>query len=151
MSLYSQPQSIAAFWPILISRLAEDRRLSWPGWLGEILRWFVGPKTVACPSISRGGRKSNSEPSSRNAVSIGPLSHLGQTVTSGPTVEIFILRTFPRYSFTSSLFFVRSGRSKRSQTCKKICGVKKDEVDCMCYITVRVLSDNEIRWHIAVV
>jgi len=59
-----QPQSAAALWPVLISRPAEDRRLSWPGWLGEILRWFARPKTVTHPSISRGGRESNSRPSS---------------------------------------------------------------------------------------
>jgi len=28
--LYSQPQSIAVIWPVLISRAAESRRLSWP-------------------------------------------------------------------------------------------------------------------------
>jgi len=30
--LYSEPQSIAALWPVLFSRPAEGRRLSWPGW-----------------------------------------------------------------------------------------------------------------------
>jgi len=30
-------QSITALWLVLISRLAEGRRLSWPGWLGEIM------------------------------------------------------------------------------------------------------------------
>ena len=49
---------------VLISRPAEGRRLSWPGWLGEILRWFARPKTVIYPSTSRGGRESNSRPSS---------------------------------------------------------------------------------------
>jgi len=44
--LYPQPQRIIAHWPVLISRPAEDRRLSWPGWLGEILRRFTRPKTV---------------------------------------------------------------------------------------------------------
>jgi len=33
-----QPQSITALWLLLISRPDEGRRLSWPGWLGEILR-----------------------------------------------------------------------------------------------------------------
>ena len=33
-----QPQSITALWLVLISRPTEGRRLSWPGWLGEILR-----------------------------------------------------------------------------------------------------------------
>jgi len=33
-----QLQSITALWPVLISPPAEGRRLSWPGWLGEILR-----------------------------------------------------------------------------------------------------------------
>ena len=28
----------------------EGRRLSWPGWLGEILSWFARPKTVIRPS-----------------------------------------------------------------------------------------------------
>jgi len=41
-----QPQSITARWPVLISRPAQGRRLSWLGWLGEILRWFARPKTV---------------------------------------------------------------------------------------------------------
>jgi len=59
-----QPQSSTALWPVLISRPAEGRRLSWPGRLCEILRWFAGPKTVTHPSISRGGRESNSQPSS---------------------------------------------------------------------------------------
>ena len=41
-----QPQSITAVWPVLIFRPAKGRRLSWPGWLGEILRWFAHPTTV---------------------------------------------------------------------------------------------------------
>jgi len=36
-----QPQSITALWLVLISRPAEGRRLSWSGWFGEILRWFI--------------------------------------------------------------------------------------------------------------
>jgi len=60
-----QPQSVTARWPVLISRPAEGRRLSLPGWLGDILRWFARQKTVAHPSTSRGGRESNSRPSSR--------------------------------------------------------------------------------------
>ena len=35
----AQPQSVIAFWLVLISRPAKVRRLSWPGLLGEILRW----------------------------------------------------------------------------------------------------------------
>ena len=46
-----QPQSVAALWLVLISRPAEDRRLSWPELLGEILRWFTSPKTVTHSSI----------------------------------------------------------------------------------------------------
>ena len=48
-----------------------------PGWLGELLRWFVRPKTVTHTSISRGGREPNSQPSSResNAITTGPPSH----------------------------------------------------------------------------
>jgi len=47
-----QPQSIAALWPVLISHPAEGRRLSWPGWLCEILRWFARPKTVTHPVLA---------------------------------------------------------------------------------------------------
>jgi len=36
-----QPQNITALWPVLISRPVEGRRLSWPKWLSEILRWFA--------------------------------------------------------------------------------------------------------------
>ena len=36
-----QSQSTTALWLVLISRPAEGRRLSWPGWLCEILRWFA--------------------------------------------------------------------------------------------------------------
>jgi len=32
---------------VLISRPSEGRRLSWPGWLDKILRWFASPTTVA--------------------------------------------------------------------------------------------------------
>ena len=68
-----QPQSVTALWPVFISRPAEGRRLSLPGWLGEILRWFARRKTVTHPSTSRGGRESNSRPSSRksNAITTG--------------------------------------------------------------------------------
>jgi len=46
------PSSRAAtLWLVLISRTAEGRKLSWPGWLGEILRWLARPKTVTHPSI----------------------------------------------------------------------------------------------------
>ena len=31
--LHSQPQSITTLWPVLISRVTDGRRLSWPGWL----------------------------------------------------------------------------------------------------------------------
>jgi len=30
------------------------RRLSWPGWLSELLRWFARPKMVTHPSIKAG-------------------------------------------------------------------------------------------------
>ena len=36
-----QPQTITTLWLVLISSPAKDRRLSWPGWLGEMLRWFA--------------------------------------------------------------------------------------------------------------
>ena len=60
---------------MLISRPAEGRRLRWPSWHGEIPRWFVRPKTVIrAPCTSRGGRESNSRPSSRksNAITTRP-------------------------------------------------------------------------------
>ena len=52
-----QPQSITAFWLVLISCPAEGRRLSLPGWLGEILRWFFPPKMVTHPSTNRARRR----------------------------------------------------------------------------------------------
>jgi len=52
-----QPQSITALWLVLISCPAEDRRLSWSGWLGEILRWFLPPKMVTHPSTNRDRRR----------------------------------------------------------------------------------------------
>jgi len=63
----------------IYSRLAEGRRLSWTGWLGEILRWFARPNTVTHPSISRGGRGSNSRPPSPKT-NVLPLDYRG---TSG--------------------------------------------------------------------
>jgi len=63
----SQPQSITALWLVLIYRPAEDRRLSWPGWLGKVQTWFAHPKTVTHPSISRGGWESSLRPSSRES------------------------------------------------------------------------------------
>ena len=54
------PQNVTSLWLVLISRPSEGRRLSWPGWrLGEILRWFIRPKTVTHPL---GGGESNSRP-----------------------------------------------------------------------------------------
>jgi len=42
-----EPQSITALWLVLISR-----RLSWPGWLGEILRWFVRRRQSPNPVLT---------------------------------------------------------------------------------------------------
>jgi len=52
------------FWLAFISRFTKGRRLSWPGWLGEILKWFARPKTVTHPSICHGGWELNLRPSS---------------------------------------------------------------------------------------
>jgi len=60
----TQPHSITALWLVLISRPAQGRRLSWPGWLSEILRWFACPKTVTHRVIHCGGQELNSRPSS---------------------------------------------------------------------------------------
>jgi len=48
-----QPQSITALWLVLISCAAEGRRLSWPGWLGEILRWFTYRRQSPIPVLTR--------------------------------------------------------------------------------------------------
>jgi len=37
---------------VLISRPAEGRRLSWPGWLSEILRWFVPGRRSPIPVVT---------------------------------------------------------------------------------------------------
>jgi len=76
----SQPQTISP----LISRPAEGRWLSWPGWLGEILRWFARPKTVTHPSISRGW-ESNSQPSFRKFTRLLSDQQCGWAVT--PSTE----------------------------------------------------------------
>jgi len=47
-----QPQSITALCLVLISRPAEGRRLSSPGWLGEILRWFVRRRRSPIPVLT---------------------------------------------------------------------------------------------------
>ena len=51
-----QLHSITALWLVLISCPAEGRRLSWPGWLGEILRWFARRRQVTRPSTNRARR-----------------------------------------------------------------------------------------------
>jgi len=48
----TQPQSITALWLALISHHAEGRRLSWPGWLGEILRWFGRQRRSPIPVLA---------------------------------------------------------------------------------------------------
>ena len=55
----AQPQSITTLWPILIYRPTEGGRLSWPGWLGEILKWFAHLKMVIHLSSSHGGWESD--------------------------------------------------------------------------------------------
>jgi len=47
-----QPQSITALWLVLISCPTEGRRLSWPTWLGEILRWFICQRRSPIPVLT---------------------------------------------------------------------------------------------------
>ena len=58
-------------------------RLSWPGWLGEILRWFAHPKTVIHPSICRSSQELNLWLANRksNALATRPPCHLTRLVT----------------------------------------------------------------------
>ena len=49
MPLTPSQQGVASLWLVLISRLAEGRRLSWPEWLGEILRRFARTKKITTP------------------------------------------------------------------------------------------------------
>jgi len=58
-------QSVAVLWLVLISCPIEGRRLSWSGWLSEILRWFACLKMVALPGICRDSWELNLRPSSR--------------------------------------------------------------------------------------
>ena len=85
-----QPQRIIALWLVLISCPAQGRRLSWPGWLGEILRSFFRTKTVTHPSISRGDQESNSRPSSHksNALTTIDYRDTGTLITMSPSVAI---------------------------------------------------------------
>jgi len=73
--LYSQ--SVTALWLVLISHPVKDKRLSWPGWLGEIPRWFSHTKMVTHPSISCGGEESNSRPSSLSWLKRSVLNNVG--------------------------------------------------------------------------
>ena len=87
---------------VLISRLAGGRRLSWPRWLGEILRWFARPKTVTHPSISRGGRESNPRPSNgeSNALTTRPRSRVVLTSLEADTyLQQVVIRTTVRNMF----------------------------------------------------
>ena len=47
-----QPQSITALWLVIISRPTEGRRLNWPGWLGELLRWFACRRWSPIPVLT---------------------------------------------------------------------------------------------------
>ena len=77
-AFYPKLQSVTALWLVLIFHPTEGRRLSWPGWLNEILRWFVCPKTVTHPSICHSGRELNPQPTSHesNAITTRPPRHL---------------------------------------------------------------------------
>ena len=70
---------------VLSSRPAEGRRLSWPGWLGQILRSFPRQKMLTHLSICRRGRELNPRPSSRksNALTTRLPSHLLLGVNAG--------------------------------------------------------------------
>ena len=61
---------------VLISRPTDSRRLSWPGRLGEILRWFAHPKTVTHPSICHGCQAMNLQPWSRKSNALTTTSSL---------------------------------------------------------------------------
>jgi len=75
-----QLQSISALWLVFISRPTEGRRLSCPGWLGEILRWFAAahPKTVTRPSTDQSSWESSSRLSrcESSALTTRPPSHI---------------------------------------------------------------------------
>jgi len=47
-----QPQSITKLRLVLICHPVEGRRLSWPGWLDEILRWFVRRRRSPIPVVT---------------------------------------------------------------------------------------------------
>jgi len=49
-ALTPQPQHITALWPVLVFRLSEGRRLSWPGWLVTYRGGMPAPKTDSHPS-----------------------------------------------------------------------------------------------------
>ena len=48
--------SVSALWLVLISHPAEGRKLCWPGWLGEILRWFAYGRRSASPLLTGSDR-----------------------------------------------------------------------------------------------
>ena len=82
------PQSITAHWPVLISRPTEGRRPSWSWKLGEILRWFVRPKTASHPI-------SPLRPGIELATIVNQLSH-------GPVPLAGALSSLPRSACSST-------------------------------------------------
>jgi len=48
---------MTAVWLVLISRPAEGRRLSWPGWLCENTEVVRPPKAVTYPTTNRAQRR----------------------------------------------------------------------------------------------
>jgi len=44
--------SVTTLWLVLISRPTDGKRLSWPGWLCEILWWFGPPKMITHATAS---------------------------------------------------------------------------------------------------
>jgi len=113
-----QPQSITALWLLLISRPAEGRRLSWLGWLDEILRWFARPKTVTHPSTSRGGRESNLQPSSResNALTTRPPNH------RVPVIVFLVKLNLQNYTVNH---IIQCNRYGHNDSRRKICSIRR--------------------------
>jgi len=96
-----QPHSVTVLWLVLISHPAEGRRLSWRGWLGEILRQFAHQKMVTHPSISRDSWELNTRPSSHESNALTtrllshPTAHTAAHVTSSSWTTGHVTQTSP--------------------------------------------------------
>ena len=114
--LYSQAQGIIALWPVLISRLTEGRRLSWPGWLvtyyntncsrtivAKVNRkeagfehqsaWYARPKTVTHPCTDGAGSNLRPQSGKSDALTTTLPSHHVPVIATVAALVVYLLQS----------------------------------------------------------